>query len=280
MQTERRAAQALAGIGDEVQAGAPSPRMSRAEALRILGSMSASSPQDSSSIHATVLATAPDRACLIHRYLDPATSLAEILFGLIMTLTFTLGAGLLIEDEGRAGARELLIAVIGCNVAWGIIDAALFLVGQLFDRGRLRRLGRAIRLAPDRAAALALVASELEPLVAGLLGAREAQSLYGRIAENIASKPEASTSIAREDWLGAALSFCLVVLSGMPAAIPFLLIEDAHLALRVSNAVLVGLLFFTGYWWARYTVSKPWLVGVAFLVIGVVLVAAAIALGG
>ena len=81
---------------------------------------------------------------LIHRYLDPSTSLAEILFGVIMTLTFTLSAGMIIEDEGRAGARELLIAVIGCNIAWGIIDAALFLVGQLFDRGRLRRLGRAI----------------------------------------------------------------------------------------------------------------------------------------
>ena len=90
---------------------------------------------------------------LIHRYLDPSTSLAEILFGVIMTLTFTLSAGLIIEDEGRAGARELLIAVIGCNIAWGVIDGALFLVGQLFDRGRLRRLGRAIVQASDPAAA-------------------------------------------------------------------------------------------------------------------------------
>ena len=90
------------------------------------------------------------RAALIHRYLDPATALAEVLFGLIMTLTFTLGAGLIIEDEGRAGARELLIAVIGCNVAWGIIDGALFLVGQLFDRGRLQRLGRFLARQPGR----------------------------------------------------------------------------------------------------------------------------------
>jgi len=44
-----------------------------------------------------------NRSSLMHRYLDPATSLAEILFGLIMTLTFTLGAGIIIEDEGREG---------------------------------------------------------------------------------------------------------------------------------------------------------------------------------
>src|SRR6478736_6757784 len=34
----------------------------------------------------------------------------------------TLGAGMVVENEGRAGARQLLGAVVGCNVAWGIID--------------------------------------------------------------------------------------------------------------------------------------------------------------
>ena len=63
---------------------------------------------------------------LKHRYIDPGTSLSEVLFGLIMTLTFTLGAGIMIQEEGREGARQLLIATIGCNIAWGIIDGALF----------------------------------------------------------------------------------------------------------------------------------------------------------
>ena len=86
---------------------------------------------------------------LKHRYIDPNTSLSEVLFGLIMTLTFTLGAGIMIQEEGREGARQLLIATIGCNIAWGIIDGALYLVGQLFDRGRLRVLGQAVRQASD-----------------------------------------------------------------------------------------------------------------------------------
>jgi VIT family len=217
---------------------------------------------------------------VMHRYLDPSTSLAEILFGLIMTLTFTLGAGLLIEDEGRAGARELLIAVIGCNVAWGIIDGALYLVGQLFDRGRLQRLGLAVQRAPHKSAAVALISEELNPLLGGLLSPRETEQLYDRIVDNVARKQRKRNTITREDWLGAAVSFVLVVISCIPAAIPFLLIDDARLALRVSNAILVALLFFTGYWWARYTVSRPWIAGVAFLLIGTALVAAAIALGG
>jgi hypothetical protein len=217
---------------------------------------------------------------ILHRYLDPSTSLAEVLFGLIMTLTFTLGAGLIIEDEGRAGARELLIAVIGCNVAWGIIDGALYLVGQLFDRGRLRRLGHAIRRTHDRRDAVTLVAEELNPLLGGLLSPRETEALYERIADNVSRKTGKKNSITRDDWLGALVSFFLVVITSLPAAIPFLLIDDARLALRVSNAVLVALLFFSGYWWARYTVSRPWIAGVVFLFIGSGLVVAAIALGG
>jgi VIT1/CCC1 family predicted Fe2+/Mn2+ transporter len=216
----------------------------------------------------------------MHRYLDPASSLGEILFGLIMTLTFTLGAGLIIEDEGHEGARQLLIAVIGCNVAWGIIDGALYLVGELFDRGRARKLGMAIRASADKSAATALVAEELDPVVSGVLDESERATLYVRIAENIRQKSAAATRVGKEDWMGAFTSFWLVVITSAPAAIPFLLFDDARFALRVSNAILLGLLFLSGYWWSRYTLGRPWLTGIIFLLGGGLLVLAAIALGG
>jgi len=218
---------------------------------------------------------------LKHRYIDPATSLSEVLFGLIMTLTFTLGAGLMIQEEGREGARQLLIATIGCNIAWGIIDGALYLVGQLFDRGRLRALGLAVRQAPTVPTASRLLAGELDEILSAVTTDAERGTLYGRIAENMRSKSTATARrLGKEDWLGAWASFWLVFLTSVPAAIPFLLIDEAHLALRVSNAVLLTLLFATGYWWSRFTLGKPWVVGLCFLVGGVGLVAAAIALGG
>ena len=64
--------------------------------------------------------------------LDPSERLGELLFGLIMVLTFTLGAGIeLAGDED--GARELLIAALGCNAVWGIIDAAVPQLGGTED---------------------------------------------------------------------------------------------------------------------------------------------------
>src|SRR6187402_893701 len=96
------------------------------------------------------------------RWLDPASSLGEIMFGLIMTLTFTLGAGIIIEDEGKAGARDLLIALIGCNIAWGVIDAAMYLMSELFTRGKRRRVAEAVRSAPDENSGVEVVANELD----------------------------------------------------------------------------------------------------------------------
>jgi hypothetical protein len=223
---------------------------------------------------------AESRSSLIHRYLDPASSLGEVLFGLIMTLTFTLGAGMIIEDQGREGARELLIAVIGCNIAWGIIDGALYLAGQLFDRGRLRRLGQAVRDTADQRLAVSLIAGELDGLLENVTTVPEREALYARIATNLRSSPRRPNTIRKADVLGAVTSFWLVVLSSIPAAIPFVFIDDARCALRVSNAILLVALFITGYSWARYTLGKPWLVGLSFLIGGMALVTVSVALGG
>jgi hypothetical protein len=220
------------------------------------------------------------RASLMDRYIDPASSLGEVMFGLIMTLTFTLGAGIIIEDEGREGARQLLIALIGCNIAWGVIDGALYLVGQLFNRGQRQRLVTAIRNAADERSASALLASELDELLENVTSVTERTSLYGHIVANLRSASARVVSLQRADFMGAVASFFLVVLASAPAAVPFLLIDEAHLALRVSNAVLLASLFITGYWWSRYTLGNPWIVGLSFLIGGTALVVMAIALGG
>jgi VIT family len=217
---------------------------------------------------------------LADRWLDPASSLGEVLFGLIMTLTFTLGAGIILEEEGREGARQLLIALLGCNIAWGIIDAAFYLGDQLFERGRLRRLGLVVRGAPDVRTAATVVAGELDELLEGVTSPSEREALYARIATNVRSRAPAANSVSKADLVGAFTSFWLVVIPSLPAAIPFLVIDDARLALRVSNGVLLAMLFVCGYWWARYTLARPLLAGISFLIVGFVLVLVAIALGG
>jgi hypothetical protein len=214
------------------------------------------------------------------RWLDPTSSLGEVMFGLIMTLTFTLGAGIIIDDEGREGAKELLIALIGCNIAWGVIDGALYLVGQMFDRGRLRRVGHAVRTAPDEKSGASLIANELEEWFEGVMSPDERKTLYSRLATNVRAKPLGENKVTKADFMGAWVSFWLVVLASLPAALPFLIWDDARFALRVSNGILLALLFIVGSLWARQTLGKPWIVGLSFLTFGFGLVWLAIQLGG
>lgn len=72
------------------------------------------------------------------RVLDPSERAAEVLFGLIMVLTFT--GTLSVAGAGRAEVRAMLIGALGCNLAWGIIDAVLYLMGTLAAKSRPRSL--------------------------------------------------------------------------------------------------------------------------------------------
>jgi VIT1/CCC1 family predicted Fe2+/Mn2+ transporter len=220
------------------------------------------------------------RRSFVNKYLDPASSLAELLFGLIMTLTFTLAAGIMLQEEGREGARQLLIATVGCNIAWGVIDGFFYVLGQVFERGRRRRLRQQVRETRRDADAIALVAGELDDIIGNVTTPDERQGLYSRIVENVRTGVIPPGRVTREDVFGAIASFWLVFLASLPAAVPFLFIDEPRLALRVSNVLLLAMLFYAGYAWARYTMARPLLTGLVFLFCGAALVAMAIALGG
>jgi hypothetical protein len=215
------------------------------------------------------------------RTLDPATRLAELVFGLVMTLSFTLTASVLLREQGHGGARELLYAIFGCNLAWGLIDGGLYLLGQIVERGRKRRLWLALRNARDEREAKALLSDELDELVGRALEPQERASLYRSLGAKLRTLEPAPLRLTREDWRGALASCWLVFFTGIPAALPFFVLDDAFVALRVSNALLLLLLFFLGERTARSLGSPhPLRAGGLFLAFGALLVAVAIALGG
>ena len=206
--------------------------------------------------------------------------MGEILFGLIMTLTFTLAAGIVIQEEGRDGARAMLIAILGCNLAWGIIDGVLYVLGQVFERGRLRRIGFHLRQATSDSEARRMVADELDETLTSMTDESTRHSLYQSIVERARSAPQMVNRVRRADLLGGLAAGWLVFACSFPAVLPFLMLDDPRLALRVSNAILLGLLFFVGWRWARHTLARPWIAGSVFMLVGLLLVALAIPLGG
>jgi VIT1/CCC1 family predicted Fe2+/Mn2+ transporter len=211
--------------------------------------------------------------------LDPGERMGELLFGLIMVLTFTLGAGIELAGD-RDETRELLIAALGCNAAWGIIDAALYLMARLSERGRIHRLVRAIQAAPDREQALALVEAELDERLPAVVRPEVRAALDEHVLERVRAMKLARNRVTAADLWAALAVFWLVFLTALPAVVPFLVIRDPQIAMRSSNAILIGLLFYVGWRWAGYTGASPWRTGLFMALIGVALVIVAIALGG
>lgn len=208
--------------------------------------------------------------------LEPVERISEVLFGLIMVLTFT--GSLSIAESGREDVRAMLIGALGCNLAWGIIDGVLYLMGCLAEKGRNLKTYRAVRQATDARKAHKLIAGALPPLVASVLEPAELATMHERLRQ--LPEPPERARLSGADWRGAFGVFLLVFLSTFPVALPFIFMDSLYAAMRVSNGVAVGLLFLTGYAYGRCAGWSPWGLGISMVVLGSVLVALTMALGG
>lgn len=210
------------------------------------------------------------------RVLEPIDRVSEVLFGLIMVLTFT--GSLSVADAGRDDVRAMLIGALGCNLAWAIIDAILYLMftGAANNRG-LSTL-RAVRKAGDPQDARRFIAEAMPPVLAQSLLPADLEAIRVRLAA--LPEPPARARLGLDDLRGAAGVFLLVFLSTFPVTIPFMIMQDVEPAMRVSNAIAMGLLFLTGYAFGRITGRRPLWTGLAMVLLGGALVGLTIALGG
>ncbi len=209
------------------------------------------------------------------RVLEPADRISEGLFGLIMVLTFT--GSLSIAEAGRDDVRAMLIGALGCNVAWGIIDGVLYVMGCIAERARGSRLFRAVRDAGTPEQARQALAAEL-PGMAVVIEPAEMASIQQRLRQR--PEPPSSGRAHPEDWRGAVAVFLLVFGTTFPVAIPFLVMDSAGPALRTSNLIAVVMLFLLGCAFGRITGRRPWPMGIAMVVLGAALVGMTMALGG
>jgi VIT1/CCC1 family predicted Fe2+/Mn2+ transporter len=210
------------------------------------------------------------------RVLDPLERWSEILFGLIMVLTFT--SSLSVSEAGRADVRSVLGAAISCNLAWGLVDAVMYAMGSFMERARALKIYRAIVGASDPAIAHRLVRGALPGPVADVATPDEIDSVWRRVARH--GTPADGPRLEAADLAGAAGVFLLVFLSTFPVVVPFLVLDEPRAALRTSNAVAVVMLFAAGWSLGRHAGRSAWATGLGTVAVGLALVAITMALGG
>lgn len=216
---------------------------------------------------------------LIHRYLEPGESLLEILFGLIMALTVTAGARLLSAPEDlRAG--ELALALLGCNVAWAIIDAVFHVLGVMFGRNRRAAFTRRLQATASDAEALALVCEEFDLEDEPEASDEQRAALHRSLLDFLRGARAKPARVTRDDLAAAAAIVLLVSATALPGLLPLLVVTPTHLALRIGNGLQLVLLLVIGYRWARYAGTPGWRGAAIVGSLGTLLVLLAMALGG
>jgi VIT1/CCC1 family predicted Fe2+/Mn2+ transporter len=172
--------------------------------------------------------------------------------------------------------RSMLIAAIGCNAAWGFVEAVMYVLRSMVARGRRAHLVRQVQAATPPAAQ-ALIVDQLGPMASGL-GADSVEQLRRWL---VAQPPPARhLRASATDLRGALGVFLLVFGSTFPVVVPFIFMSDLRVAMRVSGAIAIGMLFVCGYGWGRYAGGWPWRTGAVMVLVGIAIQAVVIALGG
>ena len=193
-----------------------------------------------------------------------------------MVLTFT--SSISVAEGGHAETREVLVAALGCNIAWGIVDAAFYLMSSVIGHARGLRILRTIRENRDQSLSQRLILDALPAPVSAVLTPSEVEELRERLARQPDSPAHSVWN--RRDLTGAFAVFLLVFLSTLPISLPFLLFSGAGFAMRASNAVAIAMLFGMGWTLGTHTGRSGWRAGLAMVCLGLVLVGITIALGG
>lgn len=210
------------------------------------------------------------------RLLEPIEKISEVLFALVMVLTFTCSFS--VAGAGREEVRSMLIGALGCNLAWGIIDSVFYLMGNFnsFGRGILRL--KALRQVSNPDEAHQIIAHALPPVLVSVLSPADLELVRERLSTltDVPTNPR----LTKHDWLAALAVLSTILLSTVPVVAPFALISDARLALRISNSIAIILLFLAGYAFGHHSGHRPIALGVGMVLLGGAMVAITILLGG
>jgi VIT1/CCC1 family predicted Fe2+/Mn2+ transporter len=208
--------------------------------------------------------------------LDPVDRASEVIFGLLMAMSFI--GSLSVATDGREEVRTMMIAALGCNLAWGLVDAVMHLVAIMTERRRNLRLLRRLQATLNADNGRSLVADALPPLLGSLADAESLERLRQRL---LALPPhQFAPRLGLADYKAALGIFLLVVLVTFPLVVPFMFVHETALALQLSQGTAIVILFLAGAALSRYSGGSIWRGGLVMAALGIALSAAIAALGG
>jgi VIT1/CCC1 family predicted Fe2+/Mn2+ transporter len=174
----------------------------------------------------------------------------------------------------------MLIGVSGCNLAWGIVDGVMYIFAAIFERGLRVRLIRDIQNSPTEDAALEHVAREFDKRLESLTTHEERLRIYRNVIELARRTSTTDASIQYHDVCGGLAVTLMIIVATAPVVLPFAVLSNGVIAIRLASGIALVLLFLLGCWWGHMVGVSAIRIGLGLSVLGVLLVLITIALGG
>jgi VIT1/CCC1 family predicted Fe2+/Mn2+ transporter len=184
--------------------------------------------------------------------------------------------------RSRVDARPAVqdVDIFGCNLAWAVVDGVMYVLATLFERARKARLVRDVLGAATEEAALREIGRELDGPLMAVTTPQERLQLHRSVLAILRRGEFETPGVHREDLLGGVAVALVIVLATFPIVVPYLVMPDPTVAVRVSNAIALTLLFLLGVRWGQIVGGRPVRIGTGLTLVGLVLVIVTIALGG
>src|SRR4029077_19463422 len=113
------------------------------------------------------------------RLLNPIERISEVLFGLIMALTFTCTISVIESD--RTVVKDMLIGALGCNIAWGLVDAVMFLLMTITEKSFSQTIFNFVRRTTDINKANQFIADALPPVISSVMKPEELEEIRKKL---------------------------------------------------------------------------------------------------
>lgn len=205
----------------------------------------------------------------------PDDQAIETLSGIILTMSVL--STLQVTSAQTIDTRSLVYAAIGSTVAWGFVDGMMYLIGTLIDRTRAYKVVKGLRSAPNLLDFRKQLSAESPDYVVERLSDPSLE----KIQAFLQSKEQLHHRGLSFEHLQTAFYIWLVVVSaGLPLIMPLLFIKDHVIAFRMTQFISVWIMFAMGYKLGVWLDLKPFISGLIFAAIGVLIAVTCIYLGG
>jgi len=214
----------------------------------------------------------------ISDYLTPSESLSQALYGLILVLTVISAIEITISKQQQS-AGTLLTAAMGTCIAWGVVDAVIYVLTGVHERNHYVRFVSRVKN-KSKKEAIDQIEDKLDDSLIGVLEKEEKDRIAEQIFLTINNAAPKRQHVKKDDVFGGIASFLISFVIVLPTMVPFVLNLKLGLAIRLSDIIAVAMLFIVGYIsGGREGMNRiSWAITITLL--GVVIVVVTIFLGG